>query len=65
MNQRRESALGAIYSEGRCRFRVWGPRPGKIEVRVVTPRERLVTLGKDDQGYHHATVEGVEVGSLY
>lgn len=59
-------SLGATYlGEGRCRFRVWAPFPEKAEVRVLGPPERIVPLGKDDRGYHHAIIEGINPGSLY
>jgi maltooligosyltrehalose trehalohydrolase len=34
-------------------------------VHLVAPRERLVPLQRESQGYHHAVLEGVEPGSLY
>lgn len=62
----RDSGLGATYlGEGRCRFRVWAPLAEKVEVRIVAPPERIVTLEKGDQGYHQAIIDGVEHGNLY
>jgi maltooligosyltrehalose trehalohydrolase len=59
-------SLGAMYlGEGRCQFRVWAPLSERVAVRIEAPSERIVTLEKDGQGYHHAIVQDVEPGSLY
>jgi maltooligosyltrehalose trehalohydrolase len=60
------SRLGATYlGDGRCRFVVWAPLASKIELHIVLPRELTVPLEKDGQGYHQATVDGIEPGSQY
>jgi maltooligosyltrehalose trehalohydrolase len=59
-----EARLGATYlGERRSRFLVWAPRAGRVEL-VVQPGRR-VEMEPDPPGYFHATVEGVEPGSLY
>lgn len=59
-------SLGATYlGEGSTRFIVWAPLAEKVEVRIMSPHERTVALKPEDRGYHQATVEGVEPGSLY
>ena len=61
-----EKNLGADYlGEGRCRFTVWAPFTHKVEVKFVSPRESIVELKRDEQGYHQAVIEEVEPGSLY
>jgi maltooligosyltrehalose trehalohydrolase len=61
-----EKNLGAHYlGEGRCRFTVWAPFMDKVEVRIVSPRESIVELERDEQGYHQAVIEEVEPGTLY
>jgi len=58
--------LGAHYlGEGQCRFTVWAPFVDKVEVRIVSPRESIVDLERDEQGYHQAVIEEVEPGTLY
>jgi maltooligosyltrehalose trehalohydrolase len=60
-----ESSLGATYlGEGRCQFRVWAPLIQKVEVRIVSPGERIIPLSRED-GYHHALAEKIEPESLY
>ncbi len=62
----REKTLGATYlGEGRCCFTVWGPFAEDVKVKLVTPPERIVPLASDERGYHQATIDGVEPGTLY
>lgn len=62
----KESRLGATYlGNGRCQFIVWAPVIQKVEVHIVSPKELIVPLVRDVQGYHQAIVEGVEPGCLY
>jgi maltooligosyltrehalose trehalohydrolase len=58
--------LGADYlGGGRCCFTVWAPFTDKVEVRIISPRESIVELDKDGQGYHQGVIEEVEPGTLY
>ena len=60
-----EVTLGSTYlGGGRCRFQVWAPRVRKVEVRFLTPRERVADL-EEKGGIHQAILEGVEPGSRY
>jgi maltooligosyltrehalose trehalohydrolase len=59
-------SLGATYLGGRrCHFRVWAPGVQHLEVRVLSPEDRVVPLHKGHRGYHQALVEKMEPGSLY
>jgi maltooligosyltrehalose trehalohydrolase len=61
-----ELGLGATYlGRGRCRFRVWAPLSGRVEVHVLSPEERIIPLSGAERGYHQGIVEGVPPGSLY
>jgi maltooligosyltrehalose trehalohydrolase len=61
-----ERKLGAIYlGGGRCCFTVWAPFVDKVEVRIVSPRESIVELERDEQGDHQGIIEEVEPGTLY
>ncbi|MDZ4230934.1 MAG: malto-oligosyltrehalose trehalohydrolase [Dehalococcoidales bacterium] len=58
--------LGATYlGEGRCHFLVWAPLIEKMDIHIISPEERLLSLTKDAQGYHQAIVRGVEPHSEY
>jgi maltooligosyltrehalose trehalohydrolase len=60
-----EITLGAFYlGGGRCRFKVWAPRARRVEVRLLSPRERVADL-IEKEGYYQIILEGVEPGSLY
>ncbi|MEW6441882.1 MAG: malto-oligosyltrehalose trehalohydrolase [bacterium] len=57
--------MGAIYlGDRRCRFRVWAPLAQKMEVRILTPQERVEPLHPEG-AYHQAVVEGVQPGCRY
>jgi maltooligosyltrehalose trehalohydrolase len=59
-------SLGATpLGDGRCRFLVYAPKAGKVEVRLLSPRERTVALERDERGYHHGLGEDVPPGTLY
>jgi len=61
-----ESRLGATYlGNGQCQFIVWAPVIQKVEVHIVSPKELIVPLVRDVQGYHQAIVQGVEPSCLY
>lgn len=58
--------LGSIYlGEGLCRFCVWAPDAQKVEVHLLTPLERWVTLEKDAKGYHQAVIAEAPAGAQY
>jgi len=62
----KKSRLGATYlGNGRCQFVVWAPLIRKVEVHVVSPKELVMPLARDDHGYHRGVIEGVETGYLY
>ena len=63
---KKEPGLGAIcLGEGRCRFCVWAPLAERVEVRVISSKERKVPLKSVGRGYHQGIVEHVPPGSLY
>jgi len=59
-------SLGAFYRQkGRCSFLVWAPDVETVEVRILSPRSRLVRLQRGQSGYHCGVLDGIEPGSLY
>jgi maltooligosyltrehalose trehalohydrolase len=57
---------GARFSkDGKCAFCVWAPLHAEIEVRIVSPEERLIAMEKDAGGYWHASVEGIPPAARY
>jgi len=60
-----EIRLGATYlGEGRCQFCVWAPLLRRVEVHIVSPRERIVPLNEEG-GYYGGVIEKINPGSLY
>jgi maltooligosyltrehalose trehalohydrolase len=58
--------LGVTYlGDGRCHFLVWAPLAERLEVHLVSPREALLPLKKDEHGYFSGVVANVEPGCLY
>lgn len=61
-----EKEVGAIdLDQGRCRFRVWAPFAQRIDLHVVSPQDRLVSLEKEGEGYFSALVEDIESPCRY
>jgi maltooligosyltrehalose trehalohydrolase len=55
----------SLLEDGQVRFVVWAALARKVEVHLLSPRERLAPMQVTERGYHHAVVDGVEPGSLY
>ncbi len=61
-----ESHLGATYlGDSRCQFLVWAPFIEDVDLHIVLPKELILPLEKEAQGYHRVIAEGVAPGSLY
>jgi maltooligosyltrehalose trehalohydrolase len=59
-------SLGAVYlGDGNCRFRVWAPRARRVEVHLLHPADRLVSLTPTASGYHEITLTDVPAGATY
>jgi maltooligosyltrehalose trehalohydrolase len=62
----RSLPLGAsLLPDIRCHFLVFAPLAETVEVRLLSPGERVVLLERDDLGYHHGVVDGVKAGARY
>ena len=62
----RSVTLGAIpLEDGHCRFRVWAPKAETLEVRLVSPLERLLPLTRGKDGYFYGICDNVAPGSRY
>lgn len=59
-------SLGATYlGDGRCRFLVWAPNVERLDLKLLDPEPRLLSMSKQQRGYYELTVDGVEPGSRY
>jgi maltooligosyltrehalose trehalohydrolase len=61
-----KSHLGATHlGDSRCQFLVWAPIIQKVDVHIMSPKELILPLEKDAQGYHKVIADGAEPESLY
>lgn len=61
-----ELTLGAVYlGDRQARFTVWAPKVERLELHLLTPRERLLPMERQDRGYWTVTATDVEPGSQY
>ncbi len=58
--------IGALYlGDDQCEFIVWAPQAERIVLKIVAPRERLLPLQRDEQGYWRRLVEKLPAGTDY
>jgi maltooligosyltrehalose trehalohydrolase len=57
--------IGSWYhGNGRCTFTVWAPLLDQVAIHIVAPKERLIPLERQAQGYWQVETEA-EPGTLY
>lgn len=57
--------LGAAWDNGRCSFCVWAPFSQEVDLLLVSPEEKEVTLTPVGDGYHAIVIEDIEPGTRY
>ena len=61
-----ELRQGATYlGEGRCVFQVWAPWAEKVDLSLLAPAPRTVTLERTGNGTHRVVLEDVGPETLY
>lgn len=66
MQKRMSWNQGALYlGNGKTRFRIWAPGASSVQLQIITPSARNLTLAKADDGYHELVVEDVNPGTGY
>ncbi|MBI2090938.1 MAG: malto-oligosyltrehalose trehalohydrolase [Deltaproteobacteria bacterium] len=59
-------SLGAVHlRDRRCRFRVWAPLASRVDIRFLSPKDRLVPMEAMQRGYYQVILENIKPGSLY
>lgn len=58
------SALGGC-GVNRCEFLVWAPQARRVQLRLLTPRRKLLPMVTDGSGYHWTVLSDVEPGTEY
>lgn len=63
---RSDGPLGAtVIPGGGVRFRVWAPRVRRMDVRIVAPFERTISMRRVEGDVFEATVEEAAAGAAY
>jgi maltooligosyltrehalose trehalohydrolase len=58
--------LGAIWlGNGRCLFRVWAPVATSVDLHLMEPVDRLVSMEKQGDGYFAVTLHDISPGARY
>jgi maltooligosyltrehalose trehalohydrolase len=58
--------LGATYlGQNKARFLVWALFVDQLEVHIIEPKERILPLEKNEQGYFETIADNIPPGSLY
>lgn len=58
--------LGArLLEDGSCQFRVWASKARRIDLRLMTPDERLLPMTPAEPGYFELRLEGIAPGTQY
>ncbi|MBZ0167632.1 MAG: malto-oligosyltrehalose trehalohydrolase, partial [Candidatus Omnitrophica bacterium] len=58
--------IGATFkSPDQCAFCVWAPLRDRVDLHLVSPLDRQYPMQKDDQGYWHCQVDGIDPGATY
>jgi maltooligosyltrehalose trehalohydrolase len=64
--QNKKTKIGALFQKsGECRFSVWAPFRNKVEVKILSPEEKLIPMRKDRRGYWTAHTKAASAGSGY
>jgi maltooligosyltrehalose trehalohydrolase len=59
-------SLGAVYlDDRRCRFEVWAPLAEAVDLRFISPPERVVRMEKTAKGYHQIVLSDIDSTARY
>ena len=48
-----------------CSFRVWAPTAEKVELQLLSPVSKMISLTKSQSGHHEVVVPDIEPGTRY
>jgi maltooligosyltrehalose trehalohydrolase len=58
--------VGACYlGNSNCEFRVWAPLLEQVAVKIISPKEKLLSMMPDEQGYWQVKAEEIHPGTQY
>lgn len=58
--------LGATWlGDGKCQFLVWAPLSQSVEIHIIQPHERLISMQTGEKGYHSIIIDELAPDYLY
>ena len=54
-----------LMENGECRFRVWAPKHQQLQLNIVNPQPRLLSMSRRSGGYFERIVDEIEPGTEY
>lgn len=58
--------IGSNYlGNSHCEFTVWAPLHEEVAVQIISPKQRLIPMQKDEWGYFKVVAQDIEPGTLY
>ncbi|MEO8893014.1 MAG: malto-oligosyltrehalose trehalohydrolase [Coleofasciculaceae cyanobacterium] len=58
--------IGSNYlGNGRCEFVVWAPSQEQVDVQIVSTKNQVIPLERDEWGYFKVIAEDINPGTLY
>ena len=57
--------MSGRMEDGRWEFEVWAPFSKKVELRLISPEERVIRMKKDKKGYWRTAVDDLLPGARY
>lgn len=58
--------IGSNYLGNRhCEFTVWAPLHEEVTVQIISPKQRLIPMQKDEWGYFKVIAQDIAPGTLY
>jgi maltooligosyltrehalose trehalohydrolase len=62
----KNTTIGATFlGQARTGFTVWAPFREQADAHVISPREQVIPMLKDNEGYFRVIADGVSAGSIY
>jgi len=58
--------IGSNYlGNSHCEFTVWAPLYEEVAVQIISPKQRLIPMQKDEWGYFKVVAQDIAPGTLY
>ncbi len=58
--------IGAYFAgHQKCEFSLWAPFLNSVELKIVSPQEKIIPMKKNSKGYWSVVAENIPEGTLY